>query len=272
MKDSRLLVVVIETPGTTRSKPILDAIEGDARFRLIRLEACMLNSMEEAKLKNISFDLDNFTYFQARTMSPQEIGCAVSHNWARKLISESAFGGVILEDDARIVDITKFYFEAHSFLGNELGKASVLSLNQFSLKRDYSFQKNGYQVLFGKPILAVAYALTPVAARVLADSNNPIVTVSDWPHSDVQFFSVYDKTVLHGDDETQSIINKHGNLERNGLSPWRTLFQISLLGYFFKRPKSVSFKLYVGEIYMSRLTWRLDLLNRGLLRLLKNGS
>jgi GR25 family glycosyltransferase involved in LPS biosynthesis len=247
-------------------------MEGDARFRLIRLKACMLKSIQEAKVNDIKFDLDNFIYFQARTMSPQEIGCAVSHNWARKLISESAFGGVILEDDARVKNISKFYFEADSFLRNELGKAAVLSLNQFRLSKDYSFQKIGYQKLFGKPVLAVGYALTPLAARLLEDSNNPVITVSDWPHSDVQFFSVYDETVLHGDDETQSTIDMNGNLKRSGLNIWRTLFQISLLGFFFKRPKSVSFRLYVEEIYISKVTWRIDLLNRRLLRFSKNDS
>ncbi len=270
MKDLRLLVVVIETPGTTRSQPILNAIEGDSRFRLIHLEACMLSSINEARINDIKFDSANFSFFQARTMSPQEIGCAVSHNWARKLISDSEFGGVILEDDARIVNVSRFYFEAHSFLESELGRASVLSLNQFRSSADYGFQRIGYQKLFGKPELAVAYALTPLAASMLEESNNPVVTVSDWPQSGVQYFSMFDETVLHGDDETISTIDVSGTLKRNGLNMWKTLFRVSFIGYFFKKPQSVSFKLYLNEIYISRITWRLDVLNRRLLRFMSN--
>lgn len=128
MQEDQLLVIIIDTPNSNRSQPLLDIFNSDPRFDIVRLPACMLNTEEDVENQNIKVSLEAFDFFHARLMSPQEIGCAISHNRARQLLANSFRGGVVLEDDARITNLDSFYEIAVNFLKSQSEKSSVLSL------------------------------------------------------------------------------------------------------------------------------------------------
>ena len=108
MADGKLLVVVIRTPKSDRYLPIESLFKDDQRFKLEYIEASMTPSYSEVSNRNIAYSTEIFEYFQGRKLTPAEIGCADSHNRARALIKSHTGGGVILEDDARIINIVSF--------------------------------------------------------------------------------------------------------------------------------------------------------------------
>jgi len=265
MEFGQLLVVIIETPGSTRSQPLIRSLESDHRFNVVRLSACMLSTYSEVENLDTPVNLETFKFLQGRIMSPQEIGCAVSHNLARGLLASSAIGGVILEDDARIQNFDSFFESASKFLYEQLGKISILSLNEFSSKDTSNFERKGFQRLFGKPFLALAYAATPKAATALQHANQPLGTVADWPTARVTFFSVFKPLVLHGDTSSGSTIDIHGSLDRKGLKTIHKFYQLLFISFFHK-PKNLSLSQYINEVHWSRISWRLDMTIRHFLR------
>lgn len=266
MRETTLLVVVIETPNSSRSVPLISTLEGDSRFELVRLSAVMLNSDLDIVQNDIKLNRSQFKLFHGREMSPREVGCAHSHNLARALLSNSTNGGVVLEDDARINNIDSFFKSASDFLLEHRSEPAVLSLNDFRPGKNLGLKRDGIQRLFGTPFLAVAYASTSLAASELFKANSPIRTVSDWPRSPITYYATYDPTVLHGDSEVLSTINIDGNLSRNGKTLNKKIADILFFSFFSNRQYAISFKDYLNEIYWSRITWRLDLVKRLVIR------
>ena len=109
MQDGELLVIIIDTPNSNRSQPLMRSFSNDSRFDVVRLSTCMLNTYEDVKNQNIDVIYETLQFIQKRPISPQEIGCATSHNRARHLLANSLRGGVILEDDARIRNVENYY-------------------------------------------------------------------------------------------------------------------------------------------------------------------
>lgn len=266
MGNARLFVIIIETPDSQRSQPLLSILNDDTRFEVVRLPAVMLHANSDLHKYKITTCLDEFIFFQGRTMSPQEIGCAKSHNLARKLVADSLLGGVILEDDARIEDTERLYMTAMAFLQVNHNKSRVLSLNEFRVGGKSEVERNGFQPLLSKPFLALAYALTPLAALALYEANEPIRNVADWPRARVKYFSLFKSVVRHGDDESKSTIDIHGDLNRKGFTITKKLARYTFTAYFVSKPKTIPVLLYIEEVFWSSITWRFDSLLRRLLK------
>ncbi len=266
MQEDQLLVIIIETPNSNRSQPLLDIFNSDPRFDIVRLPACMLNTKEDIEDQNIKVSLEAFEFFHARLMSPQEIGCAISHNRARQLLANSFRGGVVLEDDARITNLDSFYEIVVNFLKSQSEKSSVLSLNVFRASKDLSISKKGSQRLVGVPCLAVSYVATPPAAQLLCNANDPVKTVSDWPITKVKYFSLFMPIVVHGDGDGRSTIDFDGELNRKGLKLSNKFCQLSFISFFISKPDSLSLLDYVIEVYWSRISWHIDSFVRRILK------
>jgi GR25 family glycosyltransferase involved in LPS biosynthesis len=264
MSFPKLLVVVIQTPGSDRYIPINVSLGMDPRFNLVYLPATMLSSNHEISLSNVPFNRNYFRHFQGRDLTPQEVGCAHSHNAAREIISQSPLGGIILEDDARIVNLDLLFAHSFDFLSHHQAEASILSLTGYRnltfACAELSASPRRILRLNGQPDLAVAYALTMKAAKKLVCSNTPIKWVSDWPLSNSNYFAITPRVVTHGDQNTKSIILNGKSDYRFGVSPKyrRKLFSIHfILKNFY--PNS-NFALYLKEVFLRRITWNLDLM------------
>jgi len=266
MQGGQLLVVIIDTPDSNRSQPLIRSLGSDSRFNVVRLPACMLNAYSDVDAKNIEVNLETFQFFQGREMSPQEIGCATSHNRARHLLANSLIGGVVLEDDARITDVDSFYTTAIKFLKNQSGALSILSMNEFRASSSLAFNKEGSQRLLGTPFLAVSYAATPIAAETLCTANEPIRTVSDWPRTRIKYFSLYKPLILHEGNNGLSTIDVARELNRRGLTITKKLAQFSFIPFFVSKPINTSLDTYIFEVYWSRVTWHIDSLIRRFLK------
>ena len=266
MQDDGLLVIIIDTPNSNRSQPLIRSLSTDPRFDVVRLPACMLNTYEDVKNQNIDFTFEKFQFIQGRLISPQEIGCAISHNRARHLLANSLRGGVILEDDARITNLDSFYESAVNFLESQSENSSVLSMNDFRASKELAIKKEGCQRLMGAPFLAVSYVATPSAARALHNANEPIKTVSDWPRTNIKYFSLFMPLALHGDNEGLSTIDLNGELNRKGLKLSTKIAHLTFVSFFISKPKSLSLFSFIDEIYWSRISWHFDSLVRRIIK------
>jgi GR25 family glycosyltransferase involved in LPS biosynthesis len=263
MADRKLFVVVIRTPNSNRYLPIDFSLKDDSRFEIVYVEASMTPSYSDISDKNILYSTETFEYFHGRKLMPAEIGCADSHNKARQLIQRRKIGGVILEDDARIISIDAFYLMATNFLTSQVSNPSILNftgLNQKNLEiSNYKFSNNiKYVKLWGTPALAVAYALTTRAASDLLQSNIPIKDVSDWPITKCRYFVPLIPQIRHGDLSTLSLIDASNSNFRNKRSKSSKLLDLSIFKFLYKKPCNVKFFYYLQIVYIKRFLWYAD--------------
>jgi GR25 family glycosyltransferase involved in LPS biosynthesis len=263
MANRKLLVVIIRTPNSDRYLPIETLIKNDNRFELEYVEASMAHSYQDVSMMNIAYSTEIFEYFNGRKLTPAEIGCADSHNKARQLIVRRKIGGVIFEDDARIISINKFYFMATNFLTSQVSNPSVLNLTGLS-KKNNEISNNevsnniSYMKLWGTPALAVSYVLTACAASHLLRSNIPIKDVSDWPITKCTYFVPLMPQIRHGDFNTVSLIDATNSDFRNNRSKLSKLLDLSIFKFLFKKPDSVNIFNYFQVIYVKRFVWYVD--------------
>jgi hypothetical protein len=200
-----LPVVIITTPQSKRVEPLLDRLKGDTRFVVTQIDATMGENMLGPTEISLKSEYRNY----GRSLSQSERACAVSHQCARAIISQSDFGGIIFEDDARIIDLDRLYYFSLHFLQKKSKQPRILSLVSY-ITRDPksppgSLQKF-YYPLFSDAPLAVATAMTPKAAVELVSGSKKGSMVADWPHSRCKFYVLREGVVNHGDSETSSII------------------------------------------------------------------
>ena len=263
MADRKLFVVVIRTPNSDRYLPIKALLKNDKRFELEYLDASMTPTYLDVTSRDIAYSTEMFEFFHGRKLAPAEIGCADSHNRARKLIQNREDGGVILEDDARIINVDSFFIMANKFLSSQVLNLSILSFTGFrkiGLKssRNKLLEKNEFIKLWGSPDLAVSYALTKKAATELLKSNQPIIDVSDWPETACTYFVPLQPVIHHGDAATASLIDHTEASFRNGETIYKKLFKFTLIYFFFKKPIGIKFSDFVNLVHLKSLKWHMD--------------
>ena len=258
MTDEKLLVVVIRTPNSDRYLPIETLLKGDKRFELEYVEASMTPTYLDVKKNNIAYSTEVFEFFQGRKLTPEEIGCANSHNRARNIVKNNQLGGVILEDDARILDVHLLFREVNTFLNIKKNTSSVLNLTGFRNLSRNRVSQNNFTRIFTQPDLAVGYVLTSLASSNLLNANCPITDVADWPKSKCDYYISSSKKVIHGDLDTKSLIDKN-NTDFRSRPKINIKFKNTLIILFVKRTKGgLSFKNYFLKVIFSSILWRTE--------------
>jgi GR25 family glycosyltransferase involved in LPS biosynthesis len=263
MRSRILDVYIIETPLSQRSAPLIKLLSSEPRINLFRISAKMVASDRDISDFGIKVNYKVFPILEGRLLSHGEIGCAQSHNEARSLLAESTNGGVILEDDARILDLDSFINVSSSFLNQNRNSKRILSLtgisqiNAVNKKKDKG-PANQWMRTYGHTPLAVANAITPMAASDLFKSNQPIKYVADWPYSKSKFYSVKVPVVCHGDETTASLIEASGS--RQSITNRNLLFYVySFLSYFTTRNKQLGVRPYFNWIVVQRFSHRFNI-------------
>jgi hypothetical protein len=258
MAYEKLLVVVIRTPKSDRYLPIESSFKDDQRFRLEYIEASMTPSYSEVSNKNIAFSTEIFEYFQGRKLTPEEIGCADSHNRARKIVKNNRFGGVILEDDARIVDIDSLFQEVNMFLNIKKNTTSVLNLTGFRNLSKKKVSQISFTRILTQPDLAVGYALTSLASHFLLNANCPITHVADWPQSKCNYYVSDLRKVVHGDLNTKSLIDRN-EIGFRSQPKKNTKFKNTFFILFHRKGKrGTTLNYYFFNIILSSILWRTE--------------
>jgi len=262
MSSRNLDVYIIETPLSQRSAPLIKLLSSEPRINLVRISAKMVASDRDILDFGIKVNYKVFPLLEGRLLSHGEIGCAHSHNEARSLLAESMNGGVILEDDARILDLDSLIKISTDFLNQNKNSKRILSLTGMSQitpvnKNKYDSRNNKWVRTYGHSPLAVANVMTPMAAGDLLNSNQPIKYVADWPYSKSKFYSVKVPIVYHGDETTESLIDASGS--RTRVTKRRLLFFVySFLGYLTTWNKQLGVRQYLNWIVVLPFLHRIN--------------
>jgi hypothetical protein len=200
-------LVIIASPMLDRSAPLLKSLKPSSIFEIIKLDATVGAELSAPKSLVTTQELVSF----GRVLTQNERACAISHSRAREIIKNSNFGGVILEDDARILNLEMFEKIICEFLVSQRRQKKILSLVQYHGTNNQGFLSKEQNRLFRLPgsfPLAVAYTLTPKAAEELNFQSKKRSGISDWPDSSCTYYFLRSGLVRHGDEQTNSIIGQ----------------------------------------------------------------
>jgi hypothetical protein len=144
-----------------------------------------------------------------RELTQNERACAISHTTARNIIANTSRGGVIFEDDARILNLRILENMSEAFLSLYKNDYSALGLLDYSPDDRSSpelVQFPKIHKLLAEVPLAVATVLTRKAAWSLTESANLGSQIADWPSSRCSYYFLTPGCVKHGDEGTGSVI------------------------------------------------------------------
>ncbi len=247
-------VIVIATPHQNRHTKLVEILGASKIFKVIIQEACMYSR----NLEEIDVDERVHETIYGRNLLDGEIGCSISHNRARHVLALSDFGGVILEDDARVPNLKSLEEHVESFLTENKKQSAILSLLPWNVESkclNSSLELSTPFRLLGQTPLTVGYAISQPAAKKLHEANSDLRYVADWPRSSVVFYSTLTGSVEHGDEFTVSVIDPSD--ER--IQIWR------LRGSFFKQLigskrafSSRDFIDYVWHALLVPIIWKFD--------------
>lgn len=254
------LLVVISTPGSTRGDHLKSQLNANSGFRVHILDAVMVSDFSQIQESGI--DVTRMSKGLLRPVLPNEIGCSISHNLARKIISEDALGGAILEDDVQIDSVTALLEVTSAFLETQKNVCSVLSLTTTlgrNISEGLSNKVTRFYRLIGTPALAQGYVLTPDAARVLIEANTPVRHLADWPISGAKFFTSNRKTVGQPADIPLSTIDPDGNKRGRGVEALqRKILMYFGIYYLTNSQYFESINSYFREIVLHRVFHHVD--------------
>jgi len=264
LNSQKIPAIVISDLGSHRSDPLVKVLRQEPEIEIEMVNAVIVQQIEDVDHSLIQVDQNLAQCYLGRSLLPGEIGCAKSHNIAREMISSSKMGGIIFEDDARVTNVESIVRNARSFLEENQDKAAILSLSGWK-PRKYSANEgvpkkidSRFIRLLGVPPLALAYVITPAAAKLLKESNSVINTVADWPFSKCKFFLLDHILAFHGDENTVSLI-EFGQLRKNGRNSMLTRFKFFFFVEYFKiTPRRVSFRKYLDSIWKRKLLFYVD--------------
>lgn len=254
VSDGKIPLFIIKIPNSPRSDKLIQTLLSSNVFDVRTFPAVMFDSSMTKYAINYEFQ----RVLYGKELSSGEIGCAISHQEAQSILANSVQGGVILEDDARVPNLAKFEKVVATFLNSEESKVSVLSLlpwNHRVKQLDSTGAKCGFYKLLGQTPLNVGYALTKKAAQDLAASNLEYAFLPDWPPNHTHFFTTINGVVIHGDNETTSILDFYG---RKKLSRRYGLQKFLIYPYFMYKKYFSSFSQYLIIMIFPSITWRID--------------
>ena len=201
----KIPAVIISTPNSGRLLPLIDKLSATNTFEPILLTATMGENLKLPSEYETRKELENY----GRTLTQNERACAISHTQARDIIAESPIGGIIFEDDARILDLLSLEKSTVDFLLKYGETYSALGLVQYSRFKKVSrpsFQIPRFRRLLSEVPLAVATVLTKNAARKLTESASSSSQIADWPSSGCKYYFLAPGCVRHGDESSGTVI------------------------------------------------------------------
>ncbi len=254
-------VVLIGNQGSKRCQPLQTLFRGDTRFKVTNIEPVFLDSMNSSLLKSLGFDVEKSKAFNLRELSLGEIGCAIAHNNARKLLAKNGVGGLVLEDDARIPCLDYLYKTAIHFLSST--KSPSLLNCSVNLKLDQVKDSSRFDPVFQKRLtsspLTVGYIVNHSGAEMLNEANFSINWVADWPYSKIVYYRLQRPAIAHGDNDSGSLIDPQGNRNRSGNRIKRRFLLFSFIHFLRNRRHFKSLKFYIKSMLLPRIFHTLNL-------------
>jgi GR25 family glycosyltransferase involved in LPS biosynthesis len=252
--SAKIPVVIIEIPGSARSKKLIQQLSKSEILDINIFEAVMF----KRSMTNFAPNFAKQHLLYGRELSDGEIGCAISHYLIQEAHREKSQSIVVLEDDARIPNLNAFENIIKRFIESKNETNSILSLLPWNLNsriEEKRYPRHASHRLFGRTPLTVGYVITPLAMKELSLANFDFAYLPDWPPSRTKFFTSALGVVDHGDLETFSYIDNGGRQKTSRLTAFR---RFSPMTYFGHRSQFRSFEEYFRATYLPSITWRMD--------------
>ena len=205
MNVQRIPAVIIQTPNSERFLPLFEVISKSEVFEPVLIVATMGYSLPGDN--EVFIQEEVFRY--GRVLTQNERACAVSHSEARNVIAQSRQGGIVFEDDARVIDLEHLEQAAVGFLEKFSELSAALGLLDYKNQHLEGCTYNSalrFRKLLAETPLAVATVLTPIAAGEILKSAATSSQIADWPKSNCRFFILSDGCVRHGDTTSGTVI------------------------------------------------------------------
>ena len=205
MNVQRIPAVIIQTPNSERFLPLFEVISKSEVFEPVPVSATMGNFLSGVNEEFIQEEVLRY----GRLLTQNERGCAISHSDARKIIAQSPHGGIVFEDDARVIDLERLQQATLDFLAKFSNTSSALGLLDYRDRHTEpgtDFPPPIFKRLLAEAPLAVATVLTPLAAKEILKSAAVSSQTADWPKSECRFFILSEGCVRHGDATSGTVI------------------------------------------------------------------
>ena len=186
MKAS-IKVVVVTVPGSNRVLPLESELKKARLLEVIKFDAVMYNR----QIENFQPNFIKQRTLYSKELSNGEIGCAISHQNIQARYKNNQECIIVLEDDARILDIELFEKLVREFIYLHRESDAVLSLLAWSDSANvYKEKTDDYKIvrLVGRTPLTVGYVITPSAMRSLSRANADFAYLPDWPPTQTKFY------------------------------------------------------------------------------------
>ena len=190
-----------------------------------------------------------------------EIGCAIAHQRVQNLIAKNQVGGIVLEDDAFILDYPNLKSLYLTFLRESNFKPSLLNFtaNQ-PIENCVSVVPIGVSIpkkVFGPTPLACGYMLNASAAEILSKANFPFRFKADWPPVSIRHYRSSIPLAAHGSHLIESTIEK--DKLRRGLTRVEKVSVVIFLRYITRLKEIESILEYCSIMIKPRI---FNLLNK----------
>jgi hypothetical protein len=257
-----LKVLIVGDKYGQRIKPLLSIFSNDNRFDIEFWEPVYLKSFFDEQLVKSGFNVNKSTSYMSRRLSLNEIGCALAHIRAREYLATLEFGGVILEDDARIPNLDYFFRSATLFL-DTIKTPSVLNFSSIRTLEDFGDFLPEWPTLqkqISHSPLNVGYVLNKPGAIMLSTTKYRQFMMNDWPYSNINKYVLTNPAVAHGDAANLSTIDPENRLNRSTRS-WRRSWPnrmrlFSFYWYLRHRSNFTSLKEYIVVMLIPRILYQ----------------
>ena len=205
MNVNRIPAVIIQTPNSERFLPLFKAISKSKVLEPVLVGATMGHLLSGVNEEFIEQEMLRY----GRVLTQNERACAISHSEARKVITHSQQGGIVFEDDARVIDLNHLEQVTLGFLAKFSNQSSALGLLDYKNLHVEGCANNSplrFRKLLAETPLAVATVLTPIAADEILKSAATSSQTADWPKSKCRFYILSEGCVRHGDATSGTVI------------------------------------------------------------------
>ena len=253
-------VIIIGTPNSQRLEYFKSNNEIMEALNPTFLNATILDSNAADNLVSPdSIEYQKVMY--GRKLLNPEMGCAMSHRRAQEIIAETSTGGLILEDDARINDLSSFITLTEKFLLDHREESAILTFfdgRPWSTISSSFRNAHPYVRILGSTAYAVSYALTPKAAKELVAANHDFRYGPDWPITKCKYFSSTLNLVSHGDSSNVSTIDPDGSQRPTGYGLKRRIHVLTGILFLNNRRKFQKLRKFLDDLWFPRANFHLS--------------
>lgn len=181
----------------------------------------------------------NWSPAYGRPLSTAESCCALAHRLAQERLAST--GGVILEDDAVVLDIQALADFATPVVDSKRSILLNFSTTRCAEDVNWNLTNNSTIRTIGPSALAVGYAASRSELNQLVNANYCLEHVADWPPTRSRHLRLKFPIVAHGFRDNESLIENTSN--RNPTSFRELLIHFHLKAVTERIKKKIQFEL-----------------------------